>query len=39
MNPQLSGALLPVLLIIVPFVLGILDFASIGRAEAVSRRF
>ncbi len=39
MNPQLSGALLPALLLVVPLVLGIIDFASIGRAHSVSQRY
>jgi hypothetical protein len=35
----MSGALLPVLLLIVPLIVGIIDFASIGRAQPVSPRF
>jgi hypothetical protein len=37
MSDQMWGALLPVLLLLVPLAAGIVDFASIGRGRTTAR--
>lgn len=39
MDPNIFAPLLPALLLVVPLVLGIIDFTSIGRVQPASQRF